>query len=148
MAWGPLAFSPPLRPLCDLANGLAALLSHPDQRETLTAATAGALAALGTLLGIRVHPLGPTRAGPGRAGAAREALRCRAYRWSSGTRPRTKLSVGASCCEGLSPPSAIPGADSLHTASVSVQSIREHFGSRTADTQNRPAIDRQPSMTV
>jgi hypothetical protein len=56
--------------------------------------------------------------------------------------------VGASCCEGtVPPPSAIPGADSQHTASVSARSIHEHFGFRTADTQNRPAIDRQPSMT-
>ena len=89
----------------------------------------------------------PSRNIPDRADAAKEGPRCRAYRWSSGTRPRTKSSVGASYCEALSPPSAIPGDDKQHTASVSAQLIREHFGSRTAGTQNRPAIGRQPSMT-
>jgi len=89
----------------------------------------------------------PSRNIPDRADAVKEAPKCRAYRWSSSTQPRTNSSVGASCCEGLSPPSAIPGADSERTASVSAQSIREHFGSRTADIQNRPANGRQPSTT-
>ena len=85
----------------------------------------------------------PSRNIPGRADAAKEAPIYRAYRWSSGTQPRTKPSVGALCCEALCPPSAIPGADSEHTADVPAQSIREHSGSRTADTQNRPANGRQ-----
>ena len=81
----------------------------------------------------------PSRNIPDRADAAKEAPRCRAYRWSSSTQPRTNPSVGASCCEEPSPPSAIPGTDSQHTASASAQSIRGHCGSRTAGTQNRPA---------
>jgi len=81
---------------------------------------------------------------PSRVGAAKEAPRCRAYRWSSDRRPRTRPSVGALCCGGLCPPSAIPDADSEHTASVPAQLIREHSGSRTADTQNRPANGRRP----
>ena len=86
----------------------------------------------------------PSRNIPDRAGAAKVAPRYRAYRWSSGTPPRTKLSAGALCCEGLCPPSAIPGADSERTASVPARSIREHSGSRTVDTQNRRANGRQP----
>jgi len=58
--------------------------------------------------------------------------------------PRTKPSEGASSCEGPSLPSAIPDADSEHTASVPVQPIRVHSGCRTVDTQNRPANGRQP----
>ena len=86
----------------------------------------------------------PSRNIPNRADAAKEAPRCRAYRWSSGMPPRTKPSEGASSCEGPSLPSAIPDADSEHTASVPVQPIRVHSGCRTVDTQNRPANGRQP----
>jgi hypothetical protein len=88
----------------------------------------------------------PSRNIPNRADAAKEAPRCRAYR-SSGTQPRTKPSEGASSCEGPSLPSAIPDADSEHTASVPVQPIRVHSGCRTVDTQNRPANGRQPGTS-
>jgi hypothetical protein len=88
----------------------------------------------------------PSRNIPDRVDAAKEAPRCRAYRWSSGTQPKTKLSEGASYCEGPSLPSPISDADSEHIASVPAQSVREHSGSRTADTQNRPANGRQSDI--
>ncbi len=83
-----------------------------------------------------IHPVSNI---PVRAGAAREALRSHAYRWSSGMRPRTKPSEGTSCCEEPSLPSEIPDAYSEPTANAPAQSIHEHSGSRTAGTQNRPA---------
>ena len=86
----------------------------------------------------------PSRNTPSRADVAKGGPRCRAYQWSSGRQPRTKPSEGVLCCEGLFLPSAIPGADNEHTASVPALSIREHSRSCTVDTRNRPATGRQP----
>ena len=86
----------------------------------------------------------PSRNTPSRADVAKGGPRCRAYQWSSGRQPRTKPSEGVLCCEGLFLPSAIPGADNEHTASVPALSIREHSRSCTVDTRNRPATGWQP----
>src|SRR6266478_9764114 len=73
------------------------------------------------------------------AGAAKEAPRSHAYRWSSDKQPRTRPSGESWCYEGLSAPSPKLGADSRCTASVSVSPIHKHFGCRIEDTQTHPA---------
>src|SRR5712672_3035155 len=61
------------------------------------------------------------------AGAAKEAPRSHAYRWSSDKQPRTRPSGGSCCYEGLSAPSPKLGADSRCIASVSVSPIHKRF---------------------
>src|SRR5207302_1312004 len=75
------------------------------------------------------------------AGAAKEAPRYHAYRWSSDKQPRTRPSGGSWCYEGLSAPSPKLGADSRCIASVSVSPIHKHFGcaSRTHKPIRPPA---------
>src|SRR5258705_4527148 len=75
------------------------------------------------------------------AGAAKEAPRSHAYRWSSDKQPRTRPSGGSWCYEGLSAPSPKLGADSRCIASVSVSPIHKRFGCRIEDTQTHPASD-------
>src|SRR6516225_1577136 len=80
------------------------------------------------------------------AGAAKEAPRSHAYRWSSDKQPRTRPSGGSWCYEGWSAPSPKLGADTQCIASVSVSPIHKHFGCRIEDTQTHPASGRRPSI--
>src|SRR4029077_14728322 len=79
-------------------------------------------------------------------GAAKEAPRSHAYRWSSDKQSRTRPSGGSWCYEGLSAPSPKLGADSRCIASVSVSPIHKHFGCRIEDTQTHSASDRRPGI--
>jgi hypothetical protein len=76
-------------------------------------------------------------------GAAKEAPRSHAYRWSSDKQPRTRPSGGSWCYEGSSAPSRKVGGDSRCIASVSVSPIHKHFGRRIEDTQIHPASGRR-----
>jgi hypothetical protein len=80
------------------------------------------------------------------AGAAKEAPRSHAYRWSSDKQPRTRPSGGSWCYEGLSAPSLKLGADGRCIANVSVSPIHKHFGSRIEDTQTHSASGRRPGI--
>src|ERR1700732_2936740 len=79
-------------------------------------------------------------------GAAKEAPRSHAYRWSSDKQPRTRPSGGSWCYEGWSAPSPKLGADIRCIASVSVSPIHKHFGCRSEDTQTHPATGRRPGI--
>src|SRR6266404_7556358 len=80
------------------------------------------------------------------AGAAKEAPRSHAYRWSSDKQPRTRPSGGSWCYEGLSAPSPKLGAGSRCIASVSVSPIHTPSGCRIEDTQTHPATGRRPGI--
>src|SRR6516165_5656357 len=80
------------------------------------------------------------------AGAAKEAPRSHAYRWSSDKQPRTRPSGGSWCYEGWSAPSPKLGADSQCIANVSVSPIHKHFGCYIEDTQTHPASGRRPGI--
>ena len=79
------------------------------------------------------------------AAAAIVAPRRRAYRWSSGTLPRTKRSRAFSYYAGWYRPSAKPGADIGNIANAEASPVHRRVGSRNAGIRNRPANGTQPS---
>src|SRR5260370_23676734 len=79
-------------------------------------------------------------------GAAKEAPRSRAYRWSSSRQPKTRPSAASLCYGGWSARSPKFGAGNRHIASVSVSPIHKHSGFRIEDTQNHPASGRRPNI--
>ena len=80
------------------------------------------------------------------AGAAKEAPRPRAYRWSSSRPPKTRPSAASLCYEGLSAQSPKFGAGNRHIANGSVSAIHKPHGLRIEDIQNHPASGRRPSI--